>query len=126
MKLQCQFFVALKVFILFSYPRHGVTSTEISKTCNLYGFDQCLINGRDIIEEVHDTSPEQCQFFCSNIYKDSCSFFILKEDSYDCLLFNVTLDSFLTSCKVVGGPTYPSVQECIETQDPCKVTILRT
>ena len=67
-----------------------------------------------MIEEVHNTSPDQCQFFCANIYKDSCSFFMLKEDSLDCLLFNITLNSFLMDCEKIGGPLQPSIQECIE------------
>ena len=123
MKLHNPFFVSLEIVVLL-HLKHVLTSSEIT-ACNFYSFDQCLINGRDIIEEVHDASPEQCQFFCSNIYKDSCSFFMLKEDSHDCLLFNITLNSFLTSCEEVGGPIYPTVEECIETHDQCKVMILK-
>ena len=110
--------------LLLCFISHAVRVKEsiVSfQKCNSYSFDQCLINGKDVIEEVHNTSPDQCQFFCSNIYKGSCSFFMLKEDSHDCLLFNITLNSFLLNCEEIGGPLEPSIQECIEMNDPCEV-----
>ena len=113
----------LGIFLLYFVSHTILRSESIAsfQKCNSYSFDQCLINGKDVIEEVHNTSPDQCQFFCSNIYKDSCSFFMLKEDSLDCLLFNITLNSFLMDCEKIGGPLQPSIQECIETNDPCEV-----
>ena len=114
--------VSWAILFLFNHNQ-ALKSSSITNACNIYSFDQCLINGKDVIEEVHDTSPEQCQFFCSNIYRDSCSFFMLKEDSHDCLLFNITFNSFLTNCEKVGGPLEPSIQECIDLNDPCKVIL---
>ena len=93
----------------------------LQKPCNTYTFDHCVINGHYLIEEVHDISINECQYFCSQIYRERCSFFIFKEDSADCLLFNETWHQFLDTCQMVGGPMETTIQECAEIEDPCKI-----
>ena len=91
--------------------------------CNSFTFGQCKIQEDDVIEVIEQITPAGCQQFCQLVYPESCSYFVFREHFNECLLLNKTLKQFLHTCKKIGGPIEPTIQECLDLHDTCKVSI---
>ena len=56
------------------------------------------------------------------IYKDKCTFFIYDRKEVLCGLIEEPYDNYVHTCDKYGGPVHPSISECYDSDDDCKVS----
>ena len=100
-------------------------SDKVFTECNNYTMDNCELDNDAIIKAVEDISESDCQYHCNTIYRGNCTFFIFDRQQNVCLLVQEELDHYVNSCTKIAGPGHPSLQECHELQDDCKVAVFR-
>ena len=118
------FIVAVKILVIIIsnlniFETH--VSTDVS-TCHDFTIDKCHIDPDGLLETVKDISIENCQFYCNIIYKDLCTFFIYDRKQVLCELIQEPFENYVQSCSKYGGPKDPSISECYDSNDKCKVT----
>ena len=91
-------------------------------TCQDFTIDTCHIDEGAILETVKDVSEADCQFFCHDIYFPNCTFFIFDKKQHLCEIISEPLENFVDSCKKYAGPKTPSISECYDSNDECKVS----
>ena len=89
--------------------------------CNGYTVDKCELGNDTVIETLKDTSESDCQFFCNIVYAGACKFFVFDKQQVICQLISEDLQTYTDTCRKFGGPPNPSIQECDELDDNCKV-----
>ena len=95
--------------------------TSKISTCNDFTIDKCHIEPGGLLETVKDISIDNCQFYCNIIYKDLCTFFIYDRKEVLCQLIQEPFDNYVQSCSKYGGPKNPTISECYDSNDGCKV-----
>ena len=91
-------------------------------SCRDYTLDKCKVNG--ILENIKDVGEAGCQMYCDVIFSGRCTFFIYDRKQDICLIMNQTIESYVETCKKVGGPNAPSINDCQGDTDPCNVSYL--
>ena len=94
---------------------------SISTECNDYTFDKCEFNSDAVIETLSASQPDDCQFYCDVLYNNTCTFFIHDNQQHTCTLLTEELETYINTCRKIGGPLIPSIYDCKRLQDPCKV-----
>ena len=83
--------------------------------------DKCQIDPGGLLETVKDISEVNCQFYCNVIYGGKCTFFIYDRREVLCELINEPFENYINSCGKFGGPSSPSISQCYDSDDKCKV-----
>ena len=96
-------------------------NASLDLDCNGYTVDKCELGNDTIIETLKDSTEYDCQFFCNIVYSGVCKFFIFDKQQVICQLINEELKTYTDTCRKFGGPPNPSIQECEELEDNCKV-----
>lgn len=100
---------------------------SIDHPCDDYTFTNCNPE-QALTKAVFATeSIEQCQERCSDPkYQDKCKFFIFssKNAKWNCILVNQRMQDYLDQCNVIGGRPKPSIDQCIESDDLCKMFVI--
>ena len=97
-------------------------SSQFKSSCNDFTIDKCNIDPGGLLETVKDISERNCQFYCNVIYKDKCTFFIYDRKEVLCELIEEPYDNYVHTCDKYGGPVHPSISECYDSDDDCKVS----
>ena len=111
-------FISLLLFLIV----YGADGT-LDSGCNDYTVDKCVLDDDAIIETLKDSSTSICQFYCKTFYSGSCKFFIHDKQQRICQFVNEELDKYTESCRKIAGPSNPSIRDCEELEDNCKVGI---
>ena len=90
--------------------------------CTAFTFNQCTLYEEDIKFTVPGLSDVECQDVCNVV--DDCYFFMHRRTGGTCVLVQQPLQQYLDSCKQIGGPKTPTVTDCNDSSDPCKVSTL--
>ena len=112
-------FPVLPLALIFFTAITGTAS--VSSDCNDFTFDKCTLKDDAVIETVKDVSQSDCQFYCNVIYNTTCKFFIHDKQQATCTLVKEEIQTYVNTCRKMGGPVIPSVHDCKESQDICKV-----
>ena len=96
-------------------------TASINIGCNDYTFDKCEFDGDAVIETLSASEPDDCQFFCDVLYNNTCKSFIHDFQQHMCTLLTEDLELYINTCRKIGGPLSPSIHDCKQLQDPCKV-----
>ena len=119
-------FLMLGVFINAIFLNLSLVQLQTDlPTCNDFTIDTCHIEDGAIIETVKDVTEADCQFFCHNIYFPNCTFFIFDKKQHLCEIINEPFENYVQSCKKYGGPKSPSISECYDSNDECKVSKIK-
>ena len=117
----------LMIISIVVTPGNASDLDSIDHHCNEYTFMNCNPE-QDLIKAVFITETiEQCQETCNDSkYKDECEFFIFNngKEKWNCMLVTQTFEDYLEQCNVIGGPREPSISQCLESDDFCKVSNL--
>ena len=85
-------------------------------TCNFFQF---YVNPTGLDETL-------CQKYCSQIYPETCEFFVYDRTERLCQLFDYNAYNFTSSCNKVGGSRSPDISDCMTqdeiNDDPCIVS----
>ena len=114
------------LFLIFTIILLGEPSNinaSLDSDCNGYTVDKCELGNDTVIETLKDTSQYDCQFFCNVVYAGACKFFIFDKQQVICQLIKEDLKTYTDTCRKFGGPANPSIQECEELEDNCKVLL---
>ncbi len=91
--------------------------------CQAFTIDKCTFEEDGLLETLKDVFEDKiCQQFCQIIYGQSCKFFVHDRKQNVCKIFDQSLDTFLQTCKKVGGPREPDLETCKSVTDPCIVS----
>ena len=118
------FFIGISVIVS---PGNASELGSIDHPCNEYTFMNCDPD-QNLIKAVFSTETiEQCQEICNDSkYNKDCEFFIFnnEKEKWNCLLVTQTLQDYLEQCNELGGPREPTISQCLESDDACKVSNL--
>lgn len=89
--------------------------------CTAFTFNQYYVDEDTIITTIDGITNEDCQTFCNVVHEDVCYFFMYEKTNGTCTLIKEPLSTYLDTCDLVGGPKTPTIAECNESSDPCKV-----
>ena len=106
---------------IFTLIGVSITSkTVIEDKCRKFSFDKCQLEADWVISNLRDVPNEnECQTACTaNI---QCSFYIHTAEEAKCQLLGVPQEGYLNTCDELGQPKNDSIQECKDSNDPCKV-----
>ena len=94
-----------------------------NSSCQDYTANLCSTNADDgILATINDVPEEAaCQLLCAVEYQSSCTFFIYDKQQLNCTLLDGPMAKYLGKCGQYGGPDVPSMPECLDSKDPCKV-----
>ena len=85
---------------------------NLTKDCMGFSYDNCVFpTDQSLIEQVHQTDLDNCQFLCSVIYTGTCLEFIYDKGQLTCSLYSVPFDPS-TQCQRAGGPKSVSRVDC--------------
>ena len=110
---------------IFALIGVSITSkTVIEDKCRKFSFDKCQLDANWVISNLRDVSNEnECQKACMD--NSRCTFYIHIAEEAKCQLLGVFQESYLDTCDELGQPKDVSIQECKDSNDPCKVQINR-
>ena len=92
----------------------------IDDKCGKFSFDKCKLEPDWIISNLPDVSNEnECQHEC--MVNSRCTFYIHTVSDAKCQLLSVSQENYLDTCDELGQPKNVSIQECKDSNDPCKV-----
>ena len=123
--LKINHFLVVTIVVILFFSNLYETKTGVTSkvpTCNDFTIDKCHIDPGGLLETVKDISIDNCQFYCNIIYKDLCTFFIYDRKEVLCELIKEPFDNYVHSCSKYGGPNSPTISECYDSNDGCKVT----
>ena len=66
--------------------------------------------------DIH--SIQVCQWFCSYIYGQRCTWFLYDSSTRECNMFKGQLDDFMSNCNEHSYAAYPSISECPSAFNP--------
>ena len=115
----CWCFVYALLFVIC----HSLNAIMLDTDCNNYTVDKCKLDDHAILETIKDISIYDCQNYCHNIYTRNCTFFIFDNQQIVCQLVKEEIHQYVNSCRTIAGPVNPSIQECKELKDDCKVPV---
>jgi len=74
--------------------------------CTDYLVDQCFHPSQDSpqVEVLHNVTMDDCQFFCNEIYKDNCTFFISDKRQNLCEIWTIAAGDYEKDCVKHEGP----------------------
>ena len=104
-------------------PGNASEGGSIDHPCNDYTFANC--NPEQGFDVFASETIEQCQEKCSDsTNKEECRFFVFSSEQpkWNCMLVNQPMQDYLDQCNVIGGPREPSISQCLESDDMCKVS----
>merc|ERR1719312_2190239 len=92
--------------------------TNIS-SCSFFSVGSCYPEQEEVIDTFPlppnlDDGPAVCQDICGVV--EGCQYFSYSFSSGSCDLYHYR---YLASCQVVGGPDYPSLDDCMDIGDTC-------
>ena len=58
-------------------------------------------------------SAKECQWYCSDIYNPTCTWFLYDKTTKDCKIFYGSEESLYDDCKEFGFTKYPSLSDCL-------------
>ena len=108
--------------IEFSFSSVPATNLN-SHPCGEFTLDNCYIDENTIIETAQGLNHEECQNLCHDIFTFECTFFIYIQELKTCQLIHAPYPDYVYFCETIGGPTTPTILECIQSDDECKVCI---
>ena len=92
----------------------------IDDECGKFSFDKCKMETDWIISNLPDVDNEnECQHEC--MVNSRCTFYIHSANDAKCQLLSVSQENYLETCDELGQPKNVSIQECKDSNDPCKV-----
>jgi len=97
----------------------GQQVEEDFSKCRGYTLDGCEIDEGSVLAKFDGVSVENCQWLCNMTYVENCKFFLHEQESDTCQLISKSLQHYIDSCKVIGGPPTPPINTCWSS-DPCK------
>ena len=100
----------------------SVTSYK-DNPCSDYSVNGCTINEAMVLETVLEITEHERQIFCAIDYAENCKFFTFDVASQKCELLAQELDDYIETCEEIAAPPTPSVEECLSSDDPCKVSL---
>ena len=113
--------------LTFIFSLIGVSFTSktvIGDKCSKFSFDKCQLEADWLISNLRDVSEEnECQKEC--IVNSRCTFYIHIAEEEKCQLLGVSQEIYLDTCDELGQPKNVSIQECKDSNNPCKVQINR-
>ena len=113
----------LGIAISHSIAIKANTISEVAP-CNAFTIDKCKIDPGGLLETVKDISVVNCQFYCNVIYGDVCTFFIYDYKEVLCEIITEPFENYVKSCGKYAGPPKPSISECYDSNDECKVILI--
>ena len=68
--------------------------------------DQCFHPSQDSpqVEVLHNVTMDDCQFFCNEIYKENCTFFISDKRQNLCEIWTIAAKDYEKDCVKHEGP----------------------
>ena len=109
--------------LTFIFSLIGVSFTSktvIGDKCSKFSFDKCQLEADWLISNLRDVSEEnECQNEC--IVNSRCTFYIHIAEEEKCQLLGVSQEIYLDTCDELGQPKNVSIQECKDSNNPCKV-----
>ena len=109
------------IFIISNITLFQAAHNWRGGNCNDFTIDKCRIDPGSLLETVKDISDVNCQFYCNVIYEGRCTFFIYDRREVLCELVNEPFENYINTCGKFGGPSNPSMSECSDSDDKCKV-----
>ena len=58
-------------------------------------------------------SAKECQWYCSEIYNPTCTWFLYDKTTKDCKIFFGAEESLYDDCNEFGFTKYPSLSDCL-------------
>ena len=116
-----------RIFALLVVTFASVAFVSSVGTCKDFAYDECQEVKDSTIEAIHNVTVEDCQFFCSTIYKDACKYFYHDNKQNLCSLLSTDGDELWQSCNKFSGPKEPKVDACITEgaeHTPCWVSFV--
>ena len=56
--------------------------------------------------------PQTCKNFCRDLYNETCNWFMYYRTSYDCKLYNASLNNLHRGCRELGHGKEPNHDSC--------------
>ena len=90
-----------------------------TSSCSSFSVGSCYPDQEEVIDTFPlppnlDAGPALCQDICGVV--EGCQYFSYSFSSGSCDLYHYR---YLASCQVVGGPDYPSLDDCLDIVDTC-------
>ena len=110
-------------FLFLSSPiMKGTHFVSSDSSCKQFNFNKCTVDESWIIETQYNITNEvECQIQCDQMYGGTCSFYIHNDATSTCQLLNHPQIFYLNKCDEFGMPPTPSILDCYQDSDPCKV-----
>ena len=102
----------------------------VDTECIGYSIDECDLDKNSILEESDNLPEERCQKYCE--ITSGCKFYLYDRNQGECKTSNMSLNDYVSTCKVYAGPIQSSVAKCLpgissikrfSRPDACKVAI---
>ena len=97
--------------------------------CTGYSIDECDLDENSVLNEAENMEEKDCQKYCE--ITSGCRFYLYDRNQQECKALKMSLNDYVSTCKVYAGPIKSSVAKCLpgislikqfSRPDACKVT----
>ena len=122
-ELRSKYFWLGMIFLRHIFATESVSfGTNEDNLCMDYSLTGCTIPKDMIITTITAITEHDCQSLCAVVYKDECHYFTFEISSGNCELSSGTLQQYTEDCTTIGAPPTPTVDQCLASNNPCKVS----
>jgi len=111
-------FCLVSSFLFLTAEGSGLSASD----CQDFTMSSCTYDKNSIIKDTSTSNEEDCQEgFCNGLYQGECTYYVYEPETKSCKLFKDDMTTLFETCNTIGGPKEPEVDDCNDSEDPCKM-----